>query len=207
MAHIIAIKGHSLKCPPPTASHFAQLPTLHGGQPRRIQEIRVFGIFMRFSGFLFTVFFYSLALGSYCDTIYCILFSVVFSCWMCVLVRDKTDRSNKNAVKLFFSFPIFPLFRVYLRSVICDRFLLIFRIRKTVFLLRVLVAVARVCVKKKGITAGHRIEWFTVRFRELHCKLFLCTVIQYNNILNVVQIALGFAAIPATRYIRPIYSP
>lgn len=152
MAHIIAIKGHSLKCPPPAAPHVTHMPTLHGGN--RAAYTR-FG-FRDFYAF-FGIFIYSFLLLTRSQLlvryhiIYCIPFSAAFSRWsyVCgVSVRDKTDRSDKNAVKLFFSFPIFPLLRLYLRSVICDRFLLIFRIRKIVFLIRVLVTVvvAGACV-------------------------------------------------------------
>lgn len=161
------------------------MPTLHGGNRAAYTRLGFRDFYAFFGIFIYS--FLLLArpqlLARY-HIIYCIPFSAVFSCWSYVCrYAIKADRSDKNVVKLF-SFPIFPpLAFVCLRSVICDQFLLIFRIRKTVFLIRVLVTVVvgvvvvvvggGVCVKRRrDYRAPYRLI-YCIRFRERHCKRFL----------------------------------
>jgi len=93
----------------------------------------------------------------------------------------------KTQLNFFLLSNFSPLARsVFTIGNLCDRFLLIFRIRKTVFLIRVLVtavvaaAGACVCVKRRRDYRAPNRLIYCIRFRERHCKRFLWTFIQYN---------------------------
>jgi len=110
MAHIIAIKGHSLKCPPPAAPHFSHMPTLHGGN--RAAYTR-FG-FRDFYAF-FGIFIYSFLLLTRhrllvrYHIIYCIPFSATFSCWSYVCrYAIKPTGPIKTQLNFFSPFQFFP---------------------------------------------------------------------------------------------------
>lgn len=96
MAHIIAIKGHSLKCPPGPLPPYTRFDGKNLDHRTRERVVGFFGIFMRFSGFLFTFSFLFHLFTPW----------TIRPCrWWCACrVRDKTDRSDKNAVKRFYFF-------------------------------------------------------------------------------------------------------
>lgn len=101
------------------------------------RDSRFFGIFMRFSGFLFT----------FLPTTYLYIYICVYLLNITTLSAGSLGsvsyaikptgliKTQLNFLFFFFSFlQFFPRPLAFtLRSVICDRFLLIFRIRKTVF--------------------------------------------------------------------------
>jgi len=133
----------------------------------------VFRDFYAFFGiFIYTLFFYSPALCVHIVLYYinCILFSVAFSCFGRVCRYAIKPTGPIKTQLNFFSFPIFPLFRVYLRSVICDRFLLIFRIRKPFSYTCINVGCGGACVKRKrDYRVPNRLIYCTV-YRELLCN-------------------------------------
>lgn len=158
---------------PPRTTHSACVHT-HDG--------RFFGIFMRFSLFLLTFFFF--LFRSY--SVYPFLRS--FVC-VCVSYAIKPTGPIKTQLHYFFSFPIFPH---SLRSVICYRFLLIFRIRKTVFL--VLVAVVRsgvvfmsfavylcVCKREEGLPPKRLIYCYGLDLLPHFNRTFLMGIFIYRS--------------------------